>query len=95
LIDEGETGPGLPLVRVSVELDRKGEAWRRAVWTGLSSTGETFPKPFVVGTTSDVGGETAACDHEAEVMDGALPKILRAEETGDAVSDLYGALRYL
>jgi len=28
-----------------------------------------------------------------DVMDDALPKILFAEETGDAVSDLYGALR--
>ena len=30
---------------------------------------------------------------EADVIDDALPKILWAEETGDAVSDLYDALR--
>lgn len=28
------------------------------------------------------------------MIDDALPKILCAEETGDAVSDLYGALRF-
>lgn len=92
MIDEGETGPALPLVRVSVELDRKGEAWRRAVWSQLSSIGGTFSKAVVVGITSNVGGEAAACDRAADVVDGALPNILRAEETGDAVSDLYGAL---
>jgi hypothetical protein len=42
--------------------------------------------------TSNVGGVAAACDRAADVVDGALPNILRAEETGDAVSDLYGAL---
>lgn len=92
MIDAGETGSGLPLVRVSVELDRKGEAWRRAIWSRLSSIGGTFPKTIAVGITSNVGGVAAACDRAADVVDGALPNILRAEETGDAVSDLYGAL---
>jgi hypothetical protein len=93
LIDEGETEPGLTLVRVSVELDRKGEKWPRAVRIGLSLAGETFLKPMAVGMTSNVGGVAAVCGREVEVMDGALPKILCAEETGDPVSDLYGALR--
>jgi hypothetical protein len=42
---------------------------------------------------SNVDGEAASCSREVELMDGALPNILRAEETGDAVSDLYDALR--
>jgi len=37
--------------------------------------------------TSNVDGVAASCGREVEVMDGALPNILRAEETGDAVSD--------
>jgi hypothetical protein len=93
LIDEGETEPGLTLVRVSVELDRKGEARRRAVRIGLSLAGEAFPKPIAVGMTLNIDGVAAACGREVEVMDGALPKILRAEETGEPVSDLYDALR--
>jgi len=36
-------------------------------------------------------GTAASCGREVDVMDGALPNILRAEETGDAVSDLYDA----
>jgi hypothetical protein len=93
LIDEGETEPGLTLVRVSVELDRKGEKWSWAVWIGLFLAGETFSRPMAVGMTSNVDGVEAACGREVEVMDGALPKILCAEETGDPVSDLYDALR--
>jgi len=91
LIDEGETEPGLPLVRVSVEVDRKGEARRRAVRTGLSLVGETFPRLIAVGMASNVDRVAAACDRDAEMIDGALPKILCAEETGDPVSDLYEA----
>jgi hypothetical protein len=91
LIDEGETERGVPLVQVSVALDRKGEARPRAVRIGLSLAGETFPKPF--GTTSKVDVDVLASGREVDVMDDALPKILCAEETGDAVSDLYDALR--
>jgi hypothetical protein len=88
LIDEGETERGVPLVHVSVGLDRKGEAWRRAVRIGLPSTGETFPKPFVVGITSKVDVDVLASGREVDVIDVVLPKMLCAEETGDAVSDL-------
>jgi hypothetical protein len=78
----------VPLVQVSVGLDRKGEAWPIAVRSGLSSAGETFPKPFVVGITSKVDVDVLASGREVDVMDDALPKILCAEETGDPVSDL-------
>jgi hypothetical protein len=91
LIDEGETEQGVLLV-VSVVLDRKGEARPRAVRSGLSLAGETFPKPLAVGITSKVEVDVLASGREMEVMDDALPKILCAEETGDAVSDLYDAL---
>jgi len=87
LIDEGETERVVPLVQVSVGLDRKGEARLRAVRTGLSLPGETFPKPFAVGITSKVVDDVLASGREVDVMDDALPKILCAEETGDAVSD--------
>jgi hypothetical protein len=89
LIDASETERGvLLLAQVPVGLDRKGEAWPRAVRIGLSSTGETFPKPFVVGITSKVDVDVLASGREVDVMDDALPKILCADETGDAVSDL-------
>ena len=58
---------------------------------------ETLPKPFTVpfavGVTSKVVVDVLANGREVDVMDDALPKILCAEETGDAVSDLYDALR--
>jgi hypothetical protein len=91
LIDAGETGEterAVPLVQVSVGLDRKGEARPRAVRTGLSSAGETFPKPFTVGIASKVDVDVLASGREVDVTDEARPKILCAEETGDAVSDL-------
>lgn len=91
MIDEGETERGVPLVQVSVVPDKKGEARPRAVRTGLSLAGETFPKPFMVGITSKVDVDVLTNGREADVMDDALPKILCAEETGDAVSDLYDA----
>lgn len=47
----------------------------------------------MVCMASNVDGAAASCGREVELMDGALPNILRAEETGDAVSDLYDALR--
>jgi hypothetical protein len=93
LIDEGETERGVPLVQVSGVFDRKGEARPRAVRTELSLAGETFPKLFAIGITSKVDVDVLASGREADVMDDALPKILCAEETGDAVSDLYDALR--
>ena len=92
MIEEGETERGVPLVQISVVLDQKGEARPRAVRTGLPLAGETFPKPFTVGITSKVDTDVLAGGHGVEVLDGALPKILCAEETGDAVSDLYDAL---
>ncbi len=92
MIDEGETERGVSLVRVSVEFDRKDEARRRAFRTGLSLAGETFPNPFAVAVTSKVDDDVLASGREVDVMDGALPKILCTEETGDAVSDLYDAL---
>jgi hypothetical protein len=55
--------------------------------------GETFPKLFAVCITSNVVIDVLASGRELDVMDDALPKILCAEETGDAVSDLYDALR--
>lgn len=56
--------------------------------------GDTFPKPFAVDITSKVDVNVVAGGREIDVMDDALPKILGApEETGDAVSDLYDALR--
>lgn len=42
--------------------------------------------------TPEVGSVAVACAQEVEMMDGAFPKILLAEETGDPVSDLYEAL---
>ena len=50
--------------------------------------GKAFPRPVTVGVASNSDTAAAACGREVEVTDGALPKILRAEETGDAVSDL-------
>jgi hypothetical protein len=55
--------------------------------------GETFPKPFAVDIASKVDVDVLASGREADAMDDALLKILCAEETGDAVSDLYDALR--
>ena len=94
MIDEGETERGASLVQVSVALNRKGEGRPGAVRAGLSLAEETFQKPFAVGITSEVDADVVASGREVDdVMDGALPKILCAEETGDAVSDLYDALR--
>ena len=47
----------------------------------------------MVCMASNVDGAAASCGREVELMEGALPNMLRAEETGDAVSDLYDALR--
>lgn len=55
--------------------------------------GKAFPRPIAVGVASNIDTAATDCGREVEVTDGALPKILRAEETGDAVSDLYDALR--
>ena len=92
MIDEGETERGVPLAQESVVLDRKDEERPRAVRTGLSLAGEKFPKLFAVGITLKVDVDMLASGREMDVMDDALPKILCAEETGDAVSDLYDAL---
>lgn len=94
MIDVGETERGVPLVQVSVVLDRKGEARPRAVWIGLSLAGKTFPKLFAPGIISNVDVDVLPSGRE-DVMGDALPKILCAEETGDAVWDLYDALRKL
>jgi hypothetical protein len=92
-IDEGENEPVLPSLRVSVELDRTDEARPRAVSTRLSSARETLPKLVKGGIAPTAGTVPAARVREiAEVMDAAFPKILRAEETGDPVSDLNEAL---
>lgn len=49
----------------------------------------------MVGVTSKVVVDVLASGREVDVMYDVLPKILCAEETGDAVSDLYDALRKL
>ena len=80
----------------STVLDRKGEARLRVVRIGLSSVGETFPKLFPVGFISKVDVDVLASGHEVDMlMDSgdALPKILCANETGNALSDLDDALR--
>jgi len=92
LIDEGEIEPALPSLRVSVDTDRRDAARLRTVSTMLALVGETFPKLGEIDMTSKAGAVAAAHVREIEVMDGALPKILCAEETGDPVSDLYEAL---
>jgi hypothetical protein len=59
-----------------VVLERKGEAQPRAVRTGFSLAGETFPKLFAVGITLKVDVDVLASGREMDVMDDALPKIL-------------------
>ena len=54
--------------------------------------GEPFSKLNEVDIVPNVGAVTAAEFHEIEATDGAFPKILRADETGDTVPDLYEAL---
>jgi len=95
LIDEGENEPtpALPSLRVSVEPDRIDEARPRAVSTRLSLVGETLPKLAECDIAPKADTVPAVRVREiAEVMDAAFPKILRAEETGDPVSDLNEAL---
>jgi len=53
--------------------------------------GEPFSKPNEVDIAPNIGPVPAAVFREIDAMDGAFPKILRAEETGDTVSDLYEA----
>jgi hypothetical protein len=89
LIDEGEIEPVLS----PVEIDRRDEARLRTISTRLSFIGETFPRPAEASGPPKVSGAGAACAGEVEATDGALSKILRAEEAGDPVSDLYEALR--
>ncbi len=50
--------------------------------------GKAFPKLFAAGIISKVDVDVLASGREADEMDDALPKILCAEETGDAVCDL-------
>lgn len=92
MIDEGEIEPEILSLRVSLDTARRDEARLRIVSTMLALVGETFPKLGGGDMTSEAGAVTAAHVREIEVMDGALPKILCAEETGDTVSDLYEAL---
>jgi hypothetical protein len=93
LIDEGETEPISSSLRVSVEPDRMDEARPRAISTRLSLAGETFRKLTEGDMVPTAGTMAGARVHEiAEVMDAAFPKILRAEDTGEPVSDLYVAL---
>jgi len=91
LIDEGEIEPVMSPVRLSVEIDRRDEARLRAFSTRLSFIGETFPRLAEASSPPKVSDAGAACAGEVEAMDGALSKILRAEEAGDPVSDLYEA----
>jgi hypothetical protein len=94
LTDAGEIEPAswsIPLL-VSVEPDRGDEPRLRTVFTRLALVGEPFSKLNEVDIAPNVGAVTAAEFHEIEATDGAFPKILRAEETGDAVPDLYEAL---
>lgn len=59
----------------------------------LALVGEPFSKPLnEVDIAPNIGAVTAAGFREIEEMDGAFPNMLRAEETGDTVSDLYEAL---
>ena len=74
-----------------VESDRRDEARLRTVSTRLA-LGEPFSKLNEVDVAPNIGAVTAVGLREIEAMDGAFPKILRAEETGDTVSDLYEAL---
>jgi len=87
LIDEGEIEPVLS----PVEIDRRDEARLRAISTKLSFVGETSPRPAEASSPLKVSGAGEACAGEVEATDGALSKILRAEEAGDPVSDLYEA----
>jgi hypothetical protein len=78
---------------VFVEPDRRDEARLRTVSTRLALVGEPFSKlNEVVDMAPNIGPVTAAGFREMDAVDGAFPKILRAEETGDTVSDLYDAL---
>jgi hypothetical protein len=69
--------------------DRRDEAWLRGVPTGLPLVEETTEELRMISED----GIVVATSFPGEEMDRALSKILRAEETGDSVSDLYGALR--
>lgn len=75
-----------------VERDRRDEARLRTVSARLGLVVEPFSKLNEVDNASNIGAVTAAGFREIEAMDGAFPKILSAEETGDTVSDLYEAL---
>ena len=77
---------------MSVEPDRGDEPRLRTVFTRLALAREPFSKLNEVDVAPNIGAVMAAGFHEIEAMDGAFPKILRAEETGDAVPDLYEAL---
>jgi hypothetical protein len=92
LIDVGETEPDFPSLRVSVEPERRDKERLRGVSTGLALDGETFPRSDEVDMIPKAGTLAEASIREAEETEGAFPKILRAEETGDLVSDLYEAL---
>ena len=83
----------MPLL-VSVEPDRGDEARLRTVSMRLALVGEPFPKPNEVDIAPNIGAVTAPGVREREEMDGAFPNMLRAEETGDTVSDLYEALSH-
>jgi hypothetical protein len=89
LIDEGEIEPVLS----PVEIDRRDEARVREMSTKPSFIGEIFPRPAEASGPPTVSSAGAACAGEVDETDGALSKILRAEEAGDPVSDLYEALR--
>jgi hypothetical protein len=62
------------------------------VSTRLALVGEPFSKLNEADVAPNIGAVTAAVFREIEAMDDAFPKILRAEDTGDPVSDLYEAL---
>jgi hypothetical protein len=68
------------------------EARLRTVSTRLALVGEPFSKLNEVDMGPNIGPVIAAGFREIDAMDGAFPNILRAEETGDTVSDLYEAL---
>jgi len=72
-------------VRVLVGVDRTDDARLRVVSTLSSLVEEIPPRPTEVGPTPKAGNAAG----DVEVM---VPKILRAEETGDSVSDLCAAI---
>src|SRR5712672_426178 len=78
-------------VRALVGVDRRDDARLRVGSARSSLVGETFPRPTDVGLTPKAGN-AAACAGGVEVM---VAKMLRAEEIGDAVSDLCAALSKL